>query len=390
MTEKEIQILAAKFLKGKSTADEEFILHTWYENKGSEDEEIVVITNGEDADKIKNRLYNNIKAEIKENNNKELSFFKWRFLWSSAAAILLCLTTLAVYFYTQNQPNLKEHYTKLLQNDVGPGGNNAILELADGTKVNLDAVHVGEIKNIGEIKAIKSKEGTLSFNLPINQTKTTIQYNTIRTPKGGQYQVELPDGTEVWLNASSSIRFPSSFSKERREVELEGEAYFEVARIENKKRQHIPFIVKSSKQKIEVLGTHFNVSSYSNDETVKTVLVEGAVRVIPNGTLLTRILKPGQGSIVDNKNITIDNVDLESALAWKNGDFVFNNESLSSIMKKLERWYDVEVIYENLSIDHKFSGAVSRSKNISAVLRIMELTGNVKFKIEGRRVIVMT
>ena len=391
MTEKEIQIIAAKFLKGKTTAQEEAILHAWYENQGLDDEEIVVTTNGDDAEKIKNDLYDKINSEIQKNIVAESKHGKRGISWSyAAAAVFLCLTTLSVYLYTQQESISEVHYTELLPNDVGPGGNNAILELADGTKVNLDAVNIGEIENGANIQATKSKEGILSFQAPVDRAIGSIRHNTIRTPKGGQYQVELPDGTKVWLNASSSIRFSSAFSRELREVELEGEAYFEVAQVKNPKGQRVPFVVKSRKQLIEVLGTHFNVSSYSDDESVSTVLLEGSVRVVPTGALSSRVLKPGQGSTVDHNRIVIDDVDLGAALAWKNGDFVFNNENLSSVMKKLGRWYDIDVVYQNISNDPKFSGAVSRSKNLSAVLKIMELTGNVKFKIEGRRIIVMT
>src|SRR5690606_30381367 len=202
--------------------------------------------------------------------------------------------------------------------------------------------------------------------------------------------VELPDGTKVWLNASSILKIPSVFDGKLRKVELEGEAYFEVEHVEDNKYSRVHFVVNGKDQKIEVLGTNFNVYSYTDETAVKTTLLEGSVRVIVPATGQGVLLKPGQQSVVNKGAITMGKADMESDIAWKNGDFIFNNESLTSVMRKLERWYDVEVEYEGEFTDLRFSGAVSRSKNISEVLKIMTLTGKVKFSIAGRRIIVMT
>jgi ferric-dicitrate binding protein FerR (iron transport regulator) len=252
----------------------------------------------------------------------------------------------------------------------------------------LDEAEVGELDNIGGIVVNKQADGILSIEVINADVNAPIGMNTIRTPAGGQYQIKLPDGTKVWLNASSIIKFPSSFARNFREVELEGEAYFEVAKMLYNNNINIHFFVKNKEQQIEVLGTHFNVSSYPED-IIKTTLLEGSVRVYSLISNSSQVLKPGQQSQIVNGEIEIRAADTESSFAWKNGDFIFNNEELYSIMNKLERWYDIEVEYKGSVVPRRFSGAVSRSNNLSEVLRIMELTGKVKFEIEGRRVFVM-
>jgi transmembrane sensor len=215
-------------------------------------------------------------------------------------------------------------------------------------------------------------------------TKTV--YNTIETPKGGQYRIDLPDGTMVWLNAGSSLRYPNRFAGQERKVALTGEAYFEVA-----KNKQMPFRVVSGKQVVEVLGTHFNINAYTDEASVKTTLLEGSVNVLLQETHQSELLNPGQQAVVkyNGSSIVVQPVKVEEAVAWKNGYFMFVDADLESIMRQLARWYDVEVAYEGNLGSLKFGGMVSRSKSIAQTLRILELTGNVRFKVAGRRVTVM-
>ncbi len=268
--------------------------------------------------------------------------------------------------------------TDILVADIGPGTNKAVLTTSDGASITLEGEN-GEIL-IGA-DAITYTDGTpVHTGHSADPEKRAIQ-NMLRTPKAGQYHIVLSDGTKVWLNAFSLLKFPSQFIGDERLVELTGEAYFEVS--PDKKK---PFKVKSQGQIIEVLGTHFNVSAYTGERTA-TTLVEGRVRVSDFAGTGSVVLKPHQQSVLaaNSTKIHIADVDTESALAWKNGYFIFDDEGLESIMKKIERWYDVEVIYEAKVRKIEFLGRVSRSKNISSVLKALEQAGNLKFKLDGRR-----
>jgi ferric-dicitrate binding protein FerR (iron transport regulator) len=244
----------------------------------------------------------------------------------------------------------------------------------------------GEVAKEYGVVIRKSVDGMIEYLITDQDKPDAAGKNTLSTARGETYRVRLPDSTAVWLNAASSLKFPVSFSgKKTRSVELSGEAYFEV--FEDKAH---PFVVRTDQQEVRVLGTHFNVSSYPDELYASTTLVEGAVNVsrpaLPDAK--TILLKPGQRSLLRSGNLEVSNVDTQEAIAWKNGDFMFKNEHIESIMRKLSRWYDIEVSYEGDMSDLIFIGVVSRSKNISAVLKIMESTGNIHFKIEGRRVTI--
>lgn len=305
-----------------------------------------------------------------------------------AASLLIFF---GLFLWYNNKPETENvHNTELaVNNDIAPGDDKAVLTLEDGSQIVLGNENE-EVIFKNDVNAFDLEKGRLVYqaNPDINQA-IKITYNTVTTPRGGRYQIVLPDGTNVWLNAASSIRFPTMFSSDFRTVELTGEAYFEVA-----KNAKLPFQVKHVNQLVEVLGTHFNVNTYQEEGTLKTTLLEGSVRVsILNefGIANSVILKPGEESTITvaNERISVGKADTESTIAWKNGDFVFVDEELSSIMKKLEKWYDVEVIYNTRHKHHRFNGMVSRKKNISEVLKIMEFTGKIKFKVEGRRITIM-
>jgi ferric-dicitrate binding protein FerR (iron transport regulator) len=272
--------------------------------------------------------------------------------------------------------------------DIAPGSEKAVLTLADGSTIILDNAANGNVAQQGGTKIIKLDNGQLAYDAGRNTHRRVLSgellYNTISTPRGGQYQITLPDGTKVWLNAASSIKFPATFSGSTREVEMTGEAYMEIAK--NSKQ---PFRVKANGTEIQVLGTSFNINAYSDEEAVKTTLIEGSVKVLKDGQ--TAILKPGQQSRSgsDDRSVKISVADLDKVMAWKNGLFNFEGAGLKEVMQQLSRWYDVEVVYESKIPDIEFIGKMSRKVSLSGVLKGLEGTG-VHFRIEnGRRLVVL-
>jgi ferric-dicitrate binding protein FerR (iron transport regulator) len=280
------------------------------------------------------------------------------------------------------------------QPDILPGSNRAMLTLSDGSTIVLDEATNGSLASQGNIKVIKLTDGQLSYqsrgadeNSPA--TDAGNLYNTITTPKGGQYQVVLPDSSVVWLNAASSLRFPVSFAHvARRTVELTGEAYFEIA-----KNTSAPFTVKHSGTEIQVLGTSFNVNAYADEDAIRTTLLEGSVKVVQQQSAV--VLKPGQQASVIHGNdntvnpvIRVQRTDTEDAVAWKNGLFVFNNADIQSIMRQISRWYDVEIRFEGKLPVDKFIGEVPRNSKVSEVLKIIELN-NIHFNISGKTITLL-
>lgn len=305
----------------------------------------------------------------------------------SIAAAVLVLLVPSVYFIWQNSstpsPSNPEYAGNLLENAVIPGGDKARLILGDGSVLVLEKEKNGTISREGSV-LINKNERQLIYRGAEDISKEDVVYNVISTPRGGQFQVVLPDGSHVWLNAASSLRFPTAFTGEERRVELRGEGYFEIA--PDKKK---PFTVITDNMEIEVLGTHFNVKAYKDEKDVQTTLLEGAVKINTKNDQV--LLEPGQEALLTKNagNIDIRNVDPEAAVAWKNGYFQFDNEHLYSIMRKVSRWYDVEIIYEADFTDKNFTGTISRYKEVTDVLNMLELTGVIQFQMEGRRIIVM-
>lgn len=318
--------------------------------------------------------------------------------WTTGIAALLCIGFgLFLYDLSGSKKNAEDRMAQLQDtvNIIQPGGNKAMLTLADGRVIRLDEAGIGNLAEEAGIRIVKTADGKIFYEVIDNTEPGATVYNTISTPKGGEYQLILPDGTSVWLNAASSLRYPTHFTAPTREVDLTGEAYFEVSheRISGK-----PFIVKSATQSVEVLGTRFNVNAYEN-EKAKTTLLEGRVEVSANidpapdqQAPQSAILHPGQQSSITkgSSNIEVTTVDPLDALAWKNGYFIFQDEDIKSVMKIISRWYDIEVEYEGDMRGKAFGGTISRFESFEELLSTIALTGSIKFKIEGRRVIVMT
>jgi ferric-dicitrate binding protein FerR (iron transport regulator) len=265
-----------------------------------------------------------------------------------------------------------------------PGGNKAVLTLADGSTIVLDSARDGALGHQGSTRIIKLDSGRLAYTVNHNDVNAAPQYNTISTPRGGQYQVVLPDGSQVWLNAASSLRFPVAFTGKDRPVTLTGEAYFEVAQQADK-----PFIVRTRGMQVNVLGTHFNVMAYPDEGHVKTTLVEGAVSVSQGNA--TSLMKPGQqASINDNgSNFNISRPDLEDVMAWKEGEFRFRKTDISMIMRQIARWYDVDIEYKGDLSGIKLYGSMTRKENAAQLLELLEQTGMVHFSTNGNKITVM-
>ncbi|WP_029276766.1 FecR family protein [Pedobacter borealis] len=338
------------------------------------------------------RIYNSVDVDLALISAKQQLKFverpgnntnkKIRPLWIyiAAASIILLITTIGLYNLRNPKP-LPVPSALAKRSEIKPGSNKATLTLANGKKIVLSAAANGELAKEAGVVITKAADGMLVYEVKAQNGQDTHQMNALSTAKGEQYQVSLPDGTRVWLNAATSLKYPSSFSGTgERRVELSGEAYFEVS----KDKIH-PFIVKTDRQEVEVLGTHFNLNSYSDEEVTKTTLLEGAVKI--NRRIL---LKPGEeGVSAKTGTLTVNAVDTESSIAWKNGRFVFENELLKTALNKIARWYDIEVEYQDQNLESlPVGGSISKFDKVSEVLALFEKTGGLQFTIKGRTVIV--
>ncbi|MFZ4100640.1 MAG: FecR family protein [Sphingobacterium thalpophilum] len=388
-----------KYRVGNASTEEMGFLDTYYKvfglrpdyTSGMEEGKRIIL-----KEDLKNSINENISTYRKATIQKgKRTIYKWSI--SVAATLIIC--GLWFFYYPQKiesyqviksvkkDSSIISKTEVAPKDDIVPGGNKAVLTLANGKKINLTDVNIGTLAEQSNVQIAKIADGQLVYSILSDQqvrNNQKNQYNTIETPKGGRYQMRLPDGTNVWLNSASRLTFPSSFSSlSKRKVELSGEAYFEVAKDSSR-----PFVVKTILQEVEVLGTHFNISSYEDESSVKTTLIEGSVKIVAkNGS--DKILKPGQQSVLTADNITVENINEgQQALAWKNDQFIFESHDIQYVMRIISRWYNVEVEYVGAIPENKFGGAISKFENISEVLKSLESTGRVKFKIEGRRILV--
>lgn len=328
----------------------------------------------------------NIEKELK--NVSPAIIVKRSFSWVKfAAAAMFIITAGSVYFWLNNiKISPQTVQAKIISTKVTPviaaGTNKAVLTLADGSNIVLDSMGQGILAKQGNAKVMKLNTTTLAYNAT-DENNQEVLYNTLATPNGGKYQLILPDGSKVWLNAASSIHFPTIFTGKERRVTVTGEAYFEVA-----KNAAMPFKITVKDMEVEVLGTHFNVMAYDDENSMNTTLLEGSVKISKG--VIKKMLVPGQQSVINSTGeINIVDADMEEVMAWKNGWFQFNAADIKTVMRQISRWYAVEVVYEGKIPDGHYSGAVSRDNDIFQVLKIMQ-SGGVRFKIEGRKVIVLS
>ncbi len=386
MSKLDAKSLFAKYQSGQCTPEEKAVVENWLTFGEATSLNLSDAELEEDLNNLRQRLIGKTSRKVK--------------LWPriAVAAAAVAAITLGIWLYNiSNTPRHPEFISGSpnYANDIAPGKNTATLTLANGKTILLD---------------------TNRTSVVVTDSVKTMTMLTASTPRGGTYQVTLPDGTKVWLNADSKISFPSQFTGKERKILLEGEAYFEVAKVLSSARQSAmpsspestmpssrqsaatrdltPFIVESAGQQVEVLGTHFNINAYSDEQSIQTTLLEGSVSVRHAETERQDgvLLKPNQQSIITSSSaqIQVKEVDVNDVIDWKNGDFILKGETLEAVMRKISRWYKVDVSYaEDAPRNLKLGGYVSRSRNISAVLDLIERTGEVKFKIQGNIVQVV-
>lgn len=399
-----IDELIIKYLAGTLTEEERVLLDEWKalpENR-------ILLDQLSDEQWVKKELqkiaqvnefneasaYNKLSQIYAQQNvpvmvHKTSSKFGW---WLAAASLLLIIGTGSWFLLRRESgkpiPDVLATASERFKNDVAPGGNKARLLLADGTEIILDSAGNGLLSQQGGAKVIKLDNGTIEYKQGTGNGEKEVEvYNTVSTPKGGQYMISLPDGSKAWLNASSTLRFPTAFNGEKRIVELTGEGYFEVRPLPAGKK---PFIVIAGDVNVEVLGTHFNVNAYTDEEAIKTTLLEGAVKVIKSNA--SGLLKPGEQAQAFRQGMlkTVKQADLEQIMAWHNGVFAFRSASIVAIMRQAQRWYDIEVIYAGkVDKEQALNGDIPRNVTLSQLLKILEATGSVHFGIEGKTVTVM-
>ncbi len=385
MTKEELLKLIDRYLINDISTEEENILISFFENFQDSQEWDEVLLGSKEL--LEEKLELALKESIQIKKQKRSNHYNIDFsLWQKVAAVVLIF--LSIGFLLNEHLSKEPHPLVVSVNaevDLAPGADIATLTLADGSVINLnDSTRQEIVLSEGSIVE-KNEQGQLVYNSANIPQSKEVSYNTLSTPKGGQYQVILPDGSKVWLNSETSLRFPTSFVGNERKVDLIGEAYFEVAKDKSKQ-----FKVNVKGMEVLALGTEFNVNAYEGDEISSTTLFEGSVSVSREAERV--LLKPGQNAKLNKADGTLNQglADLESEIAWKNGYFVFQNEDIKSIMVKLSRWYDADIEYEGNMANKRFTVIVSRRSNISEILEILENTGTIHFKIDGRRVKVMT
>jgi hypothetical protein len=363
MRKEELTLLSRKLMRGTITEEELERLDQWYGTNGFEN---VPWHKDTDRNLVKERLYKAIGDQIQDEPKK--GGFKTWYRYAAVAVLALSIGSIG-YWYTEVTEAQSISSSPLHSFDVPPGGHGAILVLENGEEVELRKED-NKVLLEQNGRQVTNQSGTVSYAVVENGApKMDNQWNTIVTPRGKEYRLELADGSLVWLNSASKIHFPVVFEKGKREVVLEGEAYFEVA-----KNEEAPFTVRSGNTSVEVLGTHFNVKAYPDENEVRTTLLEGSVRVDNDG--LSRLIVPGEQAITDtNGNLQVKMVDLEGVMAWQRGFFEFENTPLSELVKQFSRWYDVEVVYKDKGKETYYGGRISKDLNLGEIVKLLRING---------------
>jgi hypothetical protein len=380
MNKEDVKELSEKVVSGTASNEEIQLYNRLCDSYALNDEALDESLYGD-----KKKLEIAIKKAIFEKARIEQPVFrmKW-FKWVAAASVILMISTVSI-FIVNNRIQKKD--VAVIQStkqesikDVAPGQAGAILTLATGQKILLDSAVNGSVAQQGNVSVIK-KNGELVYSIDGNNTD--VVFNTMTTPKGRQFNLVLADGSKVWLNAASSITFPTAFTGNDRKVAITGEAYFEIAKDASR-----PFKVQVNQMEVEVLGTHFNINGYADEDVIRTTLLEGSVKINTKGG--NSLLKPGQQAQLQKTGRIklVDNADLEETMAWKDGNFQFENSDINAVMRQITRWYDVDIEYKGTVSKH-FLGSISRNVNLSQVLTMLQQTGEVKFLIEDKKVVVI-
>ena len=375
--------LLDKYNRGVCTPEEIAIIENWYNKQSNNSKDELPEP---DYDKSNDEIWEGISLKLAktsriENHDGKMFTIKRMLI---AASLFIVLGLGLSYFVFEAVNKRSEEIAK--HDKIKPGTNKAYLTLSDGKRIELTDSTTGTLALQGNVQITKTADGQVAYKVIGGPETDKGKYNTLEVPKGGQYQITLIDGTKVWLNAASTLKYPAYFEDDERKVELNGEAYFEVTK--DKKR---PFRIVSDSQEIEVLGTHFNVNAYRDEEAIKTTLLEGSVKVFRTSAIGDyKVLNPGQQSVLTPGVFSVKEVDTEEAVAWKEGFFIFDNDNLKMIMRKLERWYDVDVNCKGIADNKtKITGMISRNTELAEVLRLLEETEKFKFKTEGRRITIM-
>lgn len=379
----ELLRLAKKYVKGTATPEEKAALDEYYQLHDSNPDGLEYLSQEEkNLLKIRSR---SITTETIVSQRSRLVPMR-ALKTAMVAAAMLGFIFFTYKFLNTSSPKVPSinqiANTKIkTTSDIVPGTDKATLTLADGKRIEIDSAGNGLVAQQGNVR-VMGNGSQLSYHAA-GTTSSEILMNTISTPRGGQYKVVLADGTMVWLNAASSLEFPVSFTNSTREVTLNGEAYFEVAKDASK-----PFHVRTNGINVEVLGTHFNIMSYCEEGKVATTLLEGSVKVSKDGN--AQVMRPGQQASwsSDNKFTLSDHVDMDAVISWKNGRFYFNNTDIKTIMRQISRWYNVDIVFEGRPVNVSLGGIMSRKENVSQLLELLEATGKVHFKIEGKKIII--
>lgn len=367
MNEQESRIgtLLEKYEKNTATDEELQELDQWYAS--FEDRPVITASmSASEQETARERLLLSINQQI----NRKIRIRIWPRI-AVAAALLAIITTLLLY----RQPASLQ-----MAAEPAPGGNKAVLTLSNGEQIVLDEAANGQLAIQQQTVISKTADGEITYNAG-KAIDTNLVYNTVTTPRGGQYHLVLSDGTDIWLNAASSITYPAKFSGKNREVEITGEVYFKVSPDAGK-----PFRVKSRDQQIEVLGTQFNINAYTDEAATSTTLVEGSVMVHAGHARKT--LEPGQQAIRENNGIKVVPADIRSQTAWKDGYFHFVDADIKTVMRQISRWYDVEVVFEGPVTNETFTGRISRDRSISQVLKIVQESKSIQLTFKERRIMI--
>ncbi|RDC58587.1 FecR family protein [Pedobacter chinensis] len=380
MNQDELQHLLSKYNSQTATPEEKRVVEEWYEHVNGNEPD----AGNSDLFAVKNKIHKKIQRGIKKKRNHTKLKLKSFYINLFRAAVLILALLGGTYLYLkQSDSGASTKVSLSKEKPIKPGGNNAVLLLADGSQVILNEAVDGQVVDQPGVKITKTKSGELVYRFIGKSNLEEAQFNTVTTPRGGQYHLILVDGTGVWLNAGSSIKFPTVFSGASRKVEVTGEVYFEVSKNKSK-----PFIVNTDQSEIKVLGTHFNINAYPDEDYQRTTLLEGSIEISKGRE--KQLLSPGQQASISKSSDVIklkEIDDVEAVVAWKNGYFQFEKADLQSVMRQISRWYDTEVSYNGQIPVKEYNGKLPRNAEVKKLIEMLSYTG-IHCKVERNQITV--